>query len=82
MYQMYLYSEFLVQVFCQVLCRVDGAVLPAGAAEAYGEVGEPAFHIPLYGGIYQGVDMFQENGYLTVFFEEADNGFVQPGEGL
>lgn len=81
MYQMYLYSEFLVQVFCQVLCRVDGAVLPAGAAEAYGKVGEPAFHIPLYRHL-PGRRRVPGKRLSHRLLQEADNGFVSPVKGL
>ena len=82
MHKVHLYAELFVQVFGQVLCRIYGAMLPACAAEAYGETGEAAFHVSLYGSIYQSVYVFKENGYFPVFFEETDNGFVKSGERL
>ncbi len=81
-YQVHLYAELLVEVFGKVLGRIYGAMLPACAAEAYGETGEAAFHVSLYGSIYQSVYVFEEYGYFPVFFEETDNGFVKSGERL
>ncbi len=82
MYQVHLYAELLVQMFRQVLCRVHGAVLSAGAAEADRQIGEAAFHVALHGSVDKGVGMLQEYGYLAVVFQEADNGFVQSREGF
>ena len=82
MYQVHLHAELLVQMFRQVLCRVHGAVLSAGAAEADRQIGEAAFHVALHGSVDKGVGMLQEYGYLAVVFQEADNGFVQSREGF
>ena len=81
-HQVHLHAERPVQVFGQVLCRVDGAVLAARAAEADGQTGEATFHVALHGGVHQGVDMLQESGDFTVVLQEADDGLVQAGERL
>ena len=66
MYQVHLHAELLVQMFRQVLCRIYGAVLSAGAAEADRQIGEAAFHVALHGSVDKGVGMLQEYGYLAV----------------
>ena len=68
MYQVHLHAELLVQMFRQVLCRIYGAVLSAGAAEADRQIGEAAFHVALHGSVDKGVGMLQEYGYLAVVF--------------
>ena len=66
----------------QVLCRVDGTVLAARTAEADGQVGEATLHISFHRSVDQAVDMLQEGGDFAVVLQEADDGFVQSGEGL
>ena len=75
-------AEGGVQVLGQVLGGIDGAVLPAGAPEGHAEAGEAALHVAAHGGVDQGVDVGEEGGNLAVVLQEADDGFVQSGEGL
>ena len=77
--ELYFHTEFPVDVFRYVLGGIDGTVLSAGTAEADGKVGESPFDVALHMGIYQGIDVFQEAGDFSVFFQEADNIFIQSG---
>ena len=60
-----------------MLGGIDRTVLSAGTAEAYGKVGESPFDVALYMGIYQRIDVFQEAGDFSVFFQETDDIFIQ-----
>lgn len=71
------YSVFVVQVFCQVLCAVHRAVLPAGASKGKHEVREATLEIAFYVGIGQSIDRVEERQDLPVLFQEADDRFVQ-----
>ena len=78
MAEVYLDAVLAVQVFCQMLCRIDTTVLPSGAPEGEHERREPTLQITLYMVVGQSVDAFQEGGYLTVILKEAYDGFVEP----
>ena len=70
--QMHPHAEFPVEVFGNMLCRVDGAVLSARTAEAYAQMGESALQIAGYVGVCQCVHMLEEAEYLAVFLQKAD----------
>ena len=58
MNEIYFHTKLLVEMLCQMLGGIDGAMLAAGASEADGKIGELTLYIALHGGIYQGIDMF------------------------
>lgn len=80
MTDVHLYSELLVQMFREVLRRVDTAMLSAGATEGEHEVGEATVDVTLHVSIGEFVDAIEEGEYLTVVLEEAYHGLVESGE--
>lgn len=65
-----------------MLGRIDRPVLSAGTAEAYRQVAEPSLHISFDRRVHQRVCMFQKRKDFSVFFQKADNRFVQSGKGF
>ena len=65
-----------------MLGRIDRPVLSAGTAEAYRQVAEPSLHISFDRRVHQCVCMFQKRKDFSVFFQKADNRFIQSGKGL
>lgn len=70
-------AEFLVQMFCQMLCRVDTAVLSACASEGEHKVGEAAVDVALHMSVCQLIDAIEKGEYLAIVFKEANNRLVQ-----
>ena len=79
---LYLYAKLLVDVFAEMLCAVDTAVLSSCAAEAEHKGGEAALDIATNMCVGQLIHTVEEGGDLTVVFKEAYHGFVEPGEFL
>ena len=71
---------FYIRLFGHVLGRIDRTMLAACATETDHQICESAVHIAFDGGTHNFVGMFQELRDLSVFFKEADDWFVQPGE--
>ena len=67
-------------MFGHVLGGIDGTMLASCTSEAYHEVTESSFHVPLHGSVYQSVGMFQERENLTIIFQEFDDGGIQTCE--
>lgn len=65
-----------------MLGRIDRPVLSAGTAEAYRQVAEPSLHISFDRRVHQCVCMFQKRKDFSVFFQKADNRFIQSGKGF
>ena len=65
-----------------MLGRIDRPVLSAGTAEAYRQVAEPSLHISFDRRVHQCVCMFQKRKDFSVFFQKADNRFIQSGVGF
>ena len=79
-YQVDLNAKLSVQVFSQMLGRINGAVLAARASETDRQIGKATFHVALDGNVDQSIDVLQESYDFTIVFEEADDRFVQSRE--
>ena len=80
MAHMHFDAEFLVYMLRKVLCRVDAAMLSAGASEAEHQVGESARDVALHVGICKLVDAIEEGEYLAVVLKESYYRFVETRE--
>ena len=80
MADIHLYTELLVDVFGEMLGRINAAVLASCASEGEHQVGESAVDIALYVCVGKLVYAVEEGEYLSVVLKEADDGLVQSGE--
>lgn len=80
MADIHLYAELLVDVFGEMLGRINAAVLAACASEGEHQVGESAVDISLYVCVGKLVYAVEEGEYLSVVLKEADDRLVQSGE--
>lgn len=80
MADIHLYTELLVDVFGEMLGRINAAVLAACASEGEHQVGESAVDISLYVCVGKLVYAVEEGEYLSVVLKEADDRLVQSGE--
>ena len=72
--------EFVQEMFCKVLCAIDGTMLSSSTAEAYLEMGELPFHETLHVGIDQSIDAFKEDIDFAIILQELDHFLVHTGE--
>ena len=70
-------AELLVQVFSQVLSRIDGAVLTASTAKTEHQAGEATLNVTAHMGIGQLIDAVEEGQNLAVVLEEANDRLVK-----
>ena len=82
MAHVHLDAEFVVYMLCQMLCRVDAAMLSAGAAEREHKVGKSAVDIALHMSVSQLVHAFEEGKNLAVVLKESYHWLVESGEFL
>ena len=82
MAHVHLDAEFVVYVLCQMLCRVDAAMLSAGTAEREHKVGKSTVDITPHMSVSQLVHAFEECQNLAVILKESYYGFVESGEFL
>ena len=82
MYEFDFHTKFLIQVLCQMLGRINRAMLSPGTAEADGQITESTFHITFHGSIYQSIDMIEETEYFAIFFKKVITGSSSPVKGL
>ena len=68
---------FPVEVFSQMLGRIDRAVLSTRTAKREHQRGEATLDISLHMVIGQPIDTLQERQYLTIVLQEADDRLVQ-----
>ena len=71
---------FPVQVFRQVLCRIDTAMLPARTSEGEHQVGETTFHVTLHVEISQLINAFEELKNFAILLKELNHWGVQTRE--
>jgi uncharacterized protein YpbB len=69
-------TELGMNMFCHMLGGVNRTVLASRATETNHQIGESPVHITFDRSIHNFVNMVQEAGDLSVFFEEADHRFV------
>ena len=77
---MHLDAELVVQMFSQVLCGIDTAVLSAGAPEGEHEVSEATVDIALHVGVGKFVNAVEEGQNLAVVLQETYHGLIETGE--
>ena len=82
MAHVYLDAEFAMNMLSQMLCRVDAAMLSAGASEREHKVGKSAVDITPHMSISQLVHAFEEGQDLAIVLKESYYGFVESGEFL
>lgn len=73
----YFHAVLGMEVFAEVLCTIDRAVLAARAAEGEHQIGEAALEVAFNMGFGQPIDTVEEGQDLTVFFEKTNDGGVQ-----
>lgn len=76
----YLDAEFSVEMFGQMLCGVDAAVLAACAAKRKHQVGKSAPQVACDVGVGQLIYVVEEGKYLAVVLKEFDDRSVQSRE--
>ena len=77
MYDTHLYAELLVDMFCQMLCRIDAAVLSACTSETEHQACESALDIAAHMSISKFIHAVEECQYLSVVLKETYNRFVK-----
>lgn len=82
MAHMHLDAILTVDVFGEMLCRVDAAVLPAGAAEGEHQTGKTTLHVTVHMGIGKTVHTVEESENLSVVLKKAYDRLVQTGQFL
>ena len=75
--KVYFYSEFGMQMLCQMLCRIDGTMLSAGTTERDHQIRETTVQITFHRSIHDRIYMFQELRDFPVFLQEVDHWLVQ-----
>ena len=80
MADIHLYAELLMDVFGEMLGRINAAVLAACASEGEHQIGESTVDISLNVCVGKLIDAVEEGEYLSVVLKEADDRFVQSGE--
>ena len=73
-------AEFVVYMLCQMLCRVDAAMLSASTSEREHKVGKSTVDIALYMSVGQLIYAFEEGKNLAVVLKESYYGFVESCE--
>ena len=73
----HLYTEFLMNMFSQVLGRIDTSVLTTRAAKREHQRRKTALDITTHMGIGQFVDTIKEGQDLAVILQETDDRFIQ-----
>ena len=73
----HLNAELLMDMFSQMLCTIDRAVLATRTAKAEHQRGKSTLDIAAYMGIRQLIDAVQEGKYLTIVLQEADDGLIE-----
>ena len=68
------------EVLRQMFGRIYRPVLAAGAAERYGEAGEPAFEVFLDAARYERIDIAEEILHFAFAVEKLDDGKLAAGE--
>lgn len=76
------HREFFMDMLGGMLGRIDAAMLSTGAAEADLQMVEAALEKTLDMMLDERVDVAEKLGNLAVFFQEADDRFVQTGQGF
>lgn len=71
---------FLMQMFRQVLCRIDTAMLPARTSEGEHQVGETTFHVTLHVEVGQLINAFEELKNFAILLKELNHWGVQTRE--
>lgn len=64
-------AEFVVYMLCQMLCRVDAAMLSAGASEREHKVGKSTVDIALHMSVQPTYATFEEGKNLAVVLKES-----------
>ena len=82
MAHVHLDAEFAVYMLCQMLCRVDTAMLSAGTSEREHKVGKSTVDIALYMSVSQLIYTFEKGKNLTVVLKESYYGLVESCEFL
>ena len=77
---MHLDTKLPVNMFCQVLCTIDTAMLTARTSEGEHQRCETSLDISAHMCISQLINALQEGENLAIVFEESDDGFVESGE--
>ena len=80
MAHMHFDAEFAMNMLCQMLCRVDAAMLSAGASEREHKVGKSAVNITPHMSVSQLVHAFEEGQDLAIVLKESYYRFVETRE--
>ena len=75
-----LYSENRIEVFCQMLCRIDRAMLTTSTTETELKMSETTLHVATYMGICQFVNAVEESQDLTIILKKSNDRFVKSGQ--
>ena len=70
-------GKMLMDMFCQMLRAIDGAMLSACTAKAEHQTGEATLYVTLHMGIGQAIDAFEECENLAVVFQELYHRLVK-----
>ena len=70
-------TELLVDVLCQMLGGINGAMLTTRTTESEHQRGEAALDISAHMGIGQLIDRIEEGENLAIVLEESDHGLVE-----
>ena len=73
----HLYTILIMYVLGKMLCRIDAAVLSAGASKREHKVGKASVYVTLNVGIGKLVHAVKKCQYLAVILKESDNGLVK-----
>ena len=82
MHQFHLHAVLLVEVVCQVFCRIDRAVLSASAPKGEHQIRKPTLQVALHMRVGQCIYAFEECQDFSILFQEVDDGLVQSCEPL
>ena len=75
-------TEFLMDMLCQMLGTIDGAMLTTRTAEAEHQRSEAALDVATHMSIGQLIDGVKEGEYLTIILQESDDWLVESREFL
>ena len=70
-------TEFLMDMLCQMLGGIDGAMLTARTTEAEHERGKATLDVAAHMVVSQFIDGVEEGQNLAIVFQESDNGLIQ-----
>ena len=77
MAEMNFYTIFIIQIFCQVLSRINTAMLSACTTEREHKIVESSLHPALHMMVGKSIDTIKEGEYLAILLKEINYRLIQ-----